>query len=160
MRVTIIFTIIWSIFCLWLNYKFPNQVNLNDLLIYGVSVCSTLISIDKGIKRYFKSKEKVVIGFKIKIIKSGLNSYWYADHIDKEYWAYLDEDQKKYVIIPEGVIYKENSEYKRSFKDFGNKCVFEEDCEVLKSSHIIVDIVATSKIIDVAVKDLHVDRKK
>lgn len=100
-----------------------------------------------------------MIGFRIKIVKAELDTYWYANHIGKEYWSYMDEDQKNYVIIQEGIINRANSEFQKTFKDFGDKVVIAEDCEVLRSSHIIVDITTTSKIMDVFVKDLHVDRK-
>lgn len=97
-----------------------------------------------------------MIGYRIKIITSKLDSYWYADYIDKEYWAYLDDDQKNYVIIQEGIIYREQPDRN---PNFGDKVVISEDCEVVGSSHILVDIVTTQKIIDVFVKDLRVDRK-
>jgi hypothetical protein len=92
-----------------------------------------------------------VIGFRIKIIGSAQETYWYNDHIDEEYWAYLDEDQKNYVIIPEGAINRANSEFKRTIKDFGDKVVIAEDCYVLKMSHIMVDTTTMSKIVDVGI---------
>jgi len=97
-----------------------------------------------------------MIGYRIKIIKSLLDSYWYADHIGDEYWAYLDDDQN-YVIVPEGTIQKVNSEFPkpRTFRDFGDKVVITEDCKVLRNSYIIADITTTSRIVEVLVKDLY-----
>jgi len=96
-----------------------------------------------------------MIGFKIKVLKSKLDSYWYANQINREYWARLDDNQKDYVVIPEGVFYRKNS---MKQNNFGDKCVIEEDCEVIDSSHIHINTNVSADIIDVYVKDLHVER--
>ena len=74
-----------------------------------------------------------MIGFKIKVLKSKLESYWYANNINREYWARLDDNQKDYVVIPDGIFHTHNADR------FGDKCVIAEDCEVDESSHILVN---------------------
>ena len=100
-----------------------------------------------------------MIGYRIKIFKSGLDTYWYNNHIGKECWAFKDEDKKNYVVIQEGILYREDQENRYKNPNFGDKVVMSEDCVVIRSSHIIVDIVTTQKILDIFVKDLHIDRK-
>jgi hypothetical protein len=72
-------------------------------------------------------------GFKIKVLRSKLDSYWYANHIRKEYWARLDENQKDFVIIPDGIFNTDNAD------KFGDRCVMAGDAEIDESSYTLLN---------------------
>ena len=74
-----------------------------------------------------------MIGFKIKVLKSKLESYWYANNINREYWARLDDNQRDYVIIPDGLLHTHN------LNSFGDRCIISEDCAVEENSHILLN---------------------
>lgn len=83
-----------------------------------------------------------MIGFKIKVLKSKMESYWYANNINREYWARLDDNQKDYVVIPDGIFHTHNADR------FGDKCIISEDCEVEENSHILVNTYTSTIKID------------
>lgn len=152
-----IFTSIWSLLCVTFISFIPDSIYIIDYMLSGFVIGSSSISLIVSIK-HFNNKEYGVIGYRIKIIKSRLDSYWYAGSIGKEYWAYLDDNKRDYIIITEGIIYKDESGNLKQYKDYGKRCIVPEDCEVIRVSNIIVETSTTSKIIDTSVRDLHVDR--
>lgn len=66
----------------------------------------------------------------LKILKFKLESYLYANSINREYWARLDDNEKNYEIIPETKI---NTTY------FNDKCIIPEDFKVDESSEILLN---------------------
>ena len=95
-------------------------------------------------------------GFKIKINKASEDSYWYSDYIGSEFWSYADKENGGFTIVPEGTYCKDTLMSTR--KNHWDKHVTEEDCEVVKYSHILVETNSNPYEVTVLVKDLHVDR--
>ena len=80
-------------------------------------------------------------GYRIKVIKSNLNTYWYAKHIGEEFWAVLAENidsSQDYKVILEGIT---------PLSGFGTKWINFDDCEIIKESeiqiesHVVVNVV-------------------
>jgi len=71
--------------------------------------------------------------FKIKVLKSKLDSYWYSNKINKEYLARLDDNLKDFVVIPEGIFHNHN------VGEFGDKCVMSEDCGIISDSQFLIN---------------------
>jgi len=72
-------------------------------------------------------------GYRIKIIKSKMDSYWYAGLIDQQFWAVLvlnDNEEKEYKIVPEGAT---------PLPGFSTKTVAFDDCTVIKKSKIQIE---------------------
>jgi len=66
----------------------------------------------------------------LKILKFKLESYLYANSINREYWARLDDNKKDYEIIPETKI---------NTTDVNDKCNISEDSKVSESSEILLN---------------------
>jgi hypothetical protein len=80
-----------------------------------------------------------MIGFRIKIISSKYETYWYTANIGTEYWAIRNECDTHYIIISEGTL---------PIKQYGDKFVDDADVIVLQTANIKVESVAMVKIID------------
>ena len=56
-RMTLFFSVVCCIVYIMLTYIVPNPSKMIDVITYAITIGSTLISIDKGIKIFIKHKE-------------------------------------------------------------------------------------------------------
>ena len=88
--------------------------------------------------------------------KASEDSYWYSDYIGSEFWSYVDKQNGGFTIVPEGTYCKDTLLSTR--KNHWDKHVIEEDCEVVKYSHILVETNSNPYEVTVFVRDLLVER--
>lgn len=80
-------------------------------------------------------------GYRIQIIKSKLETYWYATCTGNTYWAVLEpkEEYQNYKVIVEGVV---------PIEGLGTKWVDFDDVIVLKESQIKIETEVSVKVIE------------
>jgi hypothetical protein len=86
-------------------------------------------------------------GYKIKITKAALDSYWYASLIGYEFWAEERINlagEREYAIVVESI-----NKYSLPTLSSTGKWVGENDCEVLREAYIKIESVTTTTVVEI-----------